>query len=264
MQMLVDGFTFYNELDMLEYRLTVLDEIVDYFVLVEATRTHAGNPKLLYYSMNKERYAKWNHKIIHIVVDLKSNKSWHNEHTQRRAIDQGFEQLNLKDNDIIMVSDVDEIPDINLLRAYLSMPDPKKDILLQQNVHVYSIENIAGMCTSTKVVPYKIYGDKYRYDCEFVRMWSAINHQEQQLVAANGGWHLTYFGDKNFVHNKLANFAHQEFNNEYFNTKDIIEEKIKTHKSLQGKDLQVVPVSENQYLPPRMDVFLRLFPISKK
>ena len=65
--MLVDGFTFYNELDMLEYRLTVLNDIVDYFILVEGTRTHAGNPKLMYYGMNKERFAKWNHKIIHML-----------------------------------------------------------------------------------------------------------------------------------------------------------------------------------------------------
>ena len=46
---IIDGFTFYNELDMLLYRLSVLDDIVDYFIIVEATKTHAGKDKILYY-----------------------------------------------------------------------------------------------------------------------------------------------------------------------------------------------------------------------
>jgi beta-1,4-mannosyl-glycoprotein beta-1,4-N-acetylglucosaminyltransferase len=47
--MIADGFTFYNELDMLLYRLSVLDDIVDYFIILEATKTHAGKDKILYY-----------------------------------------------------------------------------------------------------------------------------------------------------------------------------------------------------------------------
>ena len=45
--MLIDCFIFYNELEMLEYRLN--NSEADYFVIVEATLTHVGNPKKLYY-----------------------------------------------------------------------------------------------------------------------------------------------------------------------------------------------------------------------
>ena len=66
---IIDCFIFYNELDMLEYRLNVLNDVVDLFILVEATHTFVGNSKQLYYQENKERYQKFHNKIIHIIVD---------------------------------------------------------------------------------------------------------------------------------------------------------------------------------------------------
>jgi len=44
-----DCFIFFNELDLLEIRLKTLDKVVDYFVLVEADKTHRGKKKPLYY-----------------------------------------------------------------------------------------------------------------------------------------------------------------------------------------------------------------------
>lgn len=55
--MIIDCFTFFNELDVLEIRLRELDGVVDRFVLVEATLTHQGKPKPLLYAENKERFA---------------------------------------------------------------------------------------------------------------------------------------------------------------------------------------------------------------
>jgi len=53
-----DCFTFYNELDILEMRLNILDSDVDYFVLVEATTTYSGKEKKLIYDENKFRFKK--------------------------------------------------------------------------------------------------------------------------------------------------------------------------------------------------------------
>jgi beta-1,4-mannosyl-glycoprotein beta-1,4-N-acetylglucosaminyltransferase len=88
---IVDCFTFYNELTLLEYRLATLIDVVDHFIIVEANQTHMGKPKELYYSNNMERYAKFSHKIIHVVVDLPHteglntvrNDQWRNEEFQR-------------------------------------------------------------------------------------------------------------------------------------------------------------------------------------
>ena len=64
-----DIFIFFNELDLLEIRLNILDLYVDYFVIVECTETFSGLVKPLYYKENKDLFKKWNHKIIHYVVD---------------------------------------------------------------------------------------------------------------------------------------------------------------------------------------------------
>jgi beta-1,4-mannosyl-glycoprotein beta-1,4-N-acetylglucosaminyltransferase len=64
---IIDCFTFYNELEMLEYRLKTLYDTVDYFVLSEATLTHVGKSKKMYYDKNK--FKEYADKIIHVIVD---------------------------------------------------------------------------------------------------------------------------------------------------------------------------------------------------
>ena len=49
-----DTFLFFNELDLLEIRLNILDDYVDYFVLCEANQTFSGKDKKLYYKENKK------------------------------------------------------------------------------------------------------------------------------------------------------------------------------------------------------------------
>lgn len=67
--MIYDCFSFFNELDLLEIRLNTLDKVVDKFILFESTLTHTGNPKPLYYAENKDRFAKFSDRIVHIVVN---------------------------------------------------------------------------------------------------------------------------------------------------------------------------------------------------
>jgi len=61
-----DCFTFFNELDLPELRLKLLDDYVDWFVLTESNLTFSGKDKSYYFEENKNRYAPWLHKIIHI------------------------------------------------------------------------------------------------------------------------------------------------------------------------------------------------------
>ena len=100
MPKIIDGFTFYNELKMLSFRLEELYNIVDHFIIVEATKTHAGNDKELYFQNNKKKYTKYLDKVIHIIVDDMpcTSNAWDNEHHQRRSINTGINQLNLNDD----------------------------------------------------------------------------------------------------------------------------------------------------------------------
>ena len=63
-----DCFTFFNELDLLELRLKLLDEVVDHFVIAESNLTHAGREKPYHFEAAKERFVQWQHKIIYIPV----------------------------------------------------------------------------------------------------------------------------------------------------------------------------------------------------
>ena len=108
----IDVFPFFNELDILEIRLNALDPYVDYFILSEATKTFSGLDKPLYYQENKERFAKFEDKIIHNIVEDNTDP---NLHPYERDI---FQKNSIKeivmekasDDDAIIWSDVDEVP----------------------------------------------------------------------------------------------------------------------------------------------------------
>ena len=71
MRRVFDAFTFSDELDLLEARLTELDSAVYRHVLVEAPVTFQGGPKPLHYLENRDRFAPWADKIIHVTADLR-------------------------------------------------------------------------------------------------------------------------------------------------------------------------------------------------
>ena len=71
--MIYDCFTFFNELDLLEIRLNILDEYTDYFVIGESYETFSGLKKPLYYYENRERFEKWNDKIKRAKIILHDN-----------------------------------------------------------------------------------------------------------------------------------------------------------------------------------------------
>ena len=119
--MIVDSFAFFQELDLLEVRLTVMDPVVDRFVIVEGTRTYSGQPKPLRLEQAKERFSRWWPKIDYIVVDdwPKTDNAWITENHQRNALARGWAKL--QDDDIIISSDLDEIPNPDTVRRYLGM-----------------------------------------------------------------------------------------------------------------------------------------------
>ena len=149
---IVDCFIFYNELDMLMYRLDTLFTYVDYFVLVESKYTHSGKEKSLCYNENKNLFEKYNSQIVHIIlndfpykfpnIDYLKNQQWDNEHYQRNSIKNGIDKLNLNENDVIIVSDLDEIPDYNLLSSIKNNTFIVNNIYsLEQDFYYYNLNS---------------------------------------------------------------------------------------------------------------------------
>jgi beta-1,4-mannosyl-glycoprotein beta-1,4-N-acetylglucosaminyltransferase len=196
--MLIDCFIFYNELDILKKRLRYLDSVVDKFVLVESTTTFRGIPKELYYQNNKDMFREWHDKIIHIIVkDNPSGKDpWVREYFQRNCIARGL--LEFQDDDIVMVSDVDEIPNRTALRLPPDVPICSYNMIaFQYNFnYIQELEPWFGTVITTKEVLMQVSPQKLRE-----MRWSVPHYK-------NAGWHLSSFGDEKFIANKVYNFAH--------------------------------------------------------
>ena len=115
---------YFDEDLVLDIRLNILNDKVDKFIIVEATKNHAGKDKKLNFRI--ENFSKFKDKIIYVVVDdmplnVKSpKKGWHENHArdqfQRNAIERGYK--NFSDENIIMISDIDEIPDPKKLKEF--------------------------------------------------------------------------------------------------------------------------------------------------
>lgn len=251
---IVDCFTFYNELDMLKFRLEYLYDMVDHFVLVEATLTHTGNPKPLFFEINKPLFSKYLDKIVHIVVrDLKTNsiirslktdvvnKNWNREKHQRYCIQLGINKLNLQDNDRILISDLDEIPNKHILKNTYG----SGVYALEQELYYYTLNYKSNESwTMSRLIDYSTY--KQNPNPQFIR-----SKMLDIPKIKNAGWHFSYFGDINFIVNKIRNFCHADWFESL--TYDEIKEKISKGQvlldSYQFHTFSFVPVTENPNLP---------------
>lgn len=252
---IIDCFIFYNELDMLEFRLEELNDFVDRFVIVESTKTFVGKEKPLFFQDNIQRFEKYIDKITHIIENDMSNKNpWVNETTQRNAINKGVKSLNLKDNDIILISDVDEIPDTKTLSDF-KKNGVNQLFTLRQEMYYYNLTcKFNGVWHFPKAINYLTY-KMYENSPQTIRMTSG-------QIIYNGGWHFSYFGDANFIKNKINNFSHQEYNSDEFTNQEHIETVIKSGKDLFKREKDnitytIIQPEENPYLPKNYKKLLK-------
>ena len=264
---IIDCFTFYNELDLLTYKLNVLNDIVDYFVLVEATHTFIGKEKTLYYESNKEAYKKFHKKIIHVIVDdfpykspnidINKGDQWINENFQRIAIGRGIKQIELKQDDLIIIGDLDEIADPNTLKLLKYNPIPNNLLVcLTMDMYYYNLTTrFRDKWFHAKILTYDVMLNTGK-SCEEIRMTWNIPAIDK------GGWHLSYFGDAKFIKNKIVNFAHQEFNKSEYTDIGAITKRVQESNDLFGRNncvLDKISVKENKYLPPQYQTYLKKY-----
>lgn len=260
---LIDCFTFYNELDMLEYRLNVLDEVVDYFVIAEANQTYSGQPKQLYFEKHKDRFKKFQHKLIHLVVDLpykapdidySKRQKWINEGYQRNSLQQGLDTLPKTTRDLIMVSDLDEIPDPSTLRQIKEGNIKVEVNRFEMALYYYNMHTkFDAAWTGSKIFTYQYLNDS-KNTFDDIRLMTCPN-------IPNGGWHLSYFGDELFIKNKIESFAHQELNTSEFCDPETIKQRMRDGHDLYGRSVAPTQISikDNPYLPPKYAVYLTKF-----
>ena len=262
---IIDCFIFYNELELLTYRLNILNDVVDYFVLVESTHTHIGKEKELIYEKNKNLFEQFKDKIIHVIVDdfqyklpntnFPNGYQWQNENHQRNCIDRGLQKLDLQPEDCIIISDLDEIADPRTLQLIKDGTISVSLNSLEMDLYYYNLNSkIINKWNYSKIILFK----KYK---ELSISTNAIRAYECPKIV-NGGWHLSYFGDTTFIKNKIQQFGHQEYNNNEYTDETKIQERINTCSDLFGRwynSIVNIKLKDNTYLPVQYEKYLTQF-----
>lgn len=212
-----DCFTFYNELELLDLRLAEMYDHVDHMVLVEANTTFTNIPKSFTFEQNLDRYSQYLDKIIHVKVEDMpcTTDPWDNEIHQRNAIDRGLSAA--QDDDIVIISDIDEIMRSTALQTLRS--DHENDIWgLRMPLFNFTFNHMLvtadyysvwGMAARRRVLPA---ADDFRRARLNLNHFSYNYSHNRLRIIEHAGWHFTYLGDTEFARNKIRSFAHQESN----------------------------------------------------
>lgn len=205
--MAIDAFIFNDELDLLELRLGQLDEVVDHFVLVESDRTFTGRPKPRYYLENVSRFSKWNHKIVRVGMQGLQTGPWEAERRHRDAVLAGINGLNCNPNETLTFSDLDEIPNPEVIKAYtpnLGLRNLKQltfyynfNHLMNYGERSWSRARIGTIADINQFKPDGFRGGPRDMDSTFPSL-------------EDGGWHCSYFGSLARIRNKVNSFAHDD------------------------------------------------------
>lgn len=250
---IVDCFTFYNEYKMLKFRLTELYDVVDHFVIVEADKTHAGANKEMNFLRIEKEIKQFLDKVIYIqVTDMPiGNDAWAREKHQRNCISRGLDVLDLNGDDIVVITDCDEIPDPNSLKESLGHVI-LQPVILRQDLYYFNLSTrVNNKWYHPKLATYDLV--KEYKGPENIRMSNST------WMIERGGWHFSYFFDVEMIQNKLKNFAHQEFNTEDLISEENIKEAISERRDLfkrDGIDYEFVDIKDNSYLPKNYKMLL--------
>ena len=241
--MIYDCFIFNNEIDLLELRLSILDDVVDKFVIIEGNKTFSGNSKESNFIAHWDRFKKWEDKIIYKFFEMPDfDVSWDREIYSRNYY---LSLPDFNDEDIIISSDLDEIPNPEAIRCVNDWIDDENHFTFQMNFYMYYLNNfMTSNWFGTRVATYKYLKDKTIDD---IREATEDENRISGPIIDNGGWHFSYFGGKEMIKKKIESFSHTEHNNEQ--TKSNIEGNLKSNSDLFNRNVsfKVIEMTEDEY-----------------
>ena len=223
--MLIDAFTYFNEKELVELRLKYLNPIVDYFVVIESNITFTGKEKKWNFpEVLKNNLKEFSHKIQYhqMNVDLKKaeeeknpnykggtrGRSWKVESMQRNFIKEVIKKFS--QNDIIIMSDLDEIPSKDKISFVKSCdfkviaPVAFEQSSFHLNCNYLEMEKWIGSVAVTKELI-----DKYE-----PQIFRDLRKRISRFTEA--GWSFSSFGGVKRIREKIESFCHEEYNKEKY------------------------------------------------
>ncbi len=249
-----DCFQYFNEDHIVDLRFNILKDSVDFFVIVESTINHQGERKKLHFDINK--YKSLKKKIIYIVVDdtpkeiIKSHKGGESlvEQHQRNSILKGLKKCD--DNDLIILSDVDEIPDLNKLKIF----DKNNYAVFSQKMFMYKL-NLLNMSEDnwhgSKICLKKnLKSPQWLRNLKFKKypFWRIDKPKNLQIIE-NGGWHFSYLQKAENISKKIKSFSHGEFNKDHIINEENIRTKIEKGEDIFEREHKIKKIEMDSSFP---------------
>lgn len=257
-----------NEVDAFEIRLAELDPVVDIHVIAESTTTYSGDPKPLFYEEDSDRFKPWKDKIRRVIVDDPPPKNygvfqpfgdpdrWRRENWQRAALSRALKDL--EPDDVVIVSDADEIPRAELILEYL-----EREITHPVRPHLpMHVGMLNWRWPHTLGVILRVFRGhellQGGHDPETIRRvnvadewtvpnWPIFHGDGNGYDLGRYGWHLSYLGGPDAIRYKLRVAAHPELEREEWMTDEHIERCLAT-----GHDLFDRPDRWCYWIPPSL------------
>ncbi len=252
--MIYDTFIFFNELELLELRLMIMDKYVDKFVLIEAPYTFTNQKKELFFANNKSKFQKYLHKIIHVIIDNypMNNDPWENEYFSRNCIANERKKI-CNNEDIILLSDIDEIP--NLKKVNIS--DIKDNFyVFKQKLYYYYLNCLqAQKWKGTILFKYLLLKD--------VEMSTIRKKRNKIKNVIDGGWHFSYQGGYEKIVSKMKAYSETQTNTFEFTNKENIQKSLDfgtdhLHRTEKYATKKFVPLDKE--LPDCVNDFIKKYP----
>lgn len=231
--MVFDCIPFFNELDILKLRMQIMAPYVDFFVIEEASVTFSGEPKRMIFAENRQLFAEYEGKIRYVPVEnspMEGVTTHERDKFQKNQLIRGL--FDCKPEDIIIFSDVDEIPNPNTLTKLMERFESGKVYHLAQRMFYcfLNMEETSGNLLSiTGEFPKverrmwlgtKVFGKRSIPENGIIELREASVMAPGAVRVADGGWHFGYMGSSREtdvsrrIGTKVVAAAHQEYNDE--------------------------------------------------
>ena len=252
--MLIDTFIFFNEKELAELRIKYLNSVVDFYVVVEANITHQGKkknwnfPNILKNNL-KEFASKIQYHQLDIDIDkiknenswiihgVKGDEAWRIENYQRNFIKDACKKFS--GNDILIISDVDEIPSKKKLEFVLSC-DFKQIAPIAFEQHLFHLD-----CNYLKQESWRGSILTTMQICNTYSPQELRNARNKISHLSDSGWSFSSFGSYEVIKEKFKAFAHKEYNNEKFINLQHIETCKKTGSDLFKRNIKTQKIKKS-------------------
>ena len=207
--LLVDCFLYNDEVELLELRLQLLDTVVDRFVIVASNETFTGIAKAEAFPVNNPLVLGYSDRVDLIMLDrLDGTTAWEKESFSRNAMSDRLQELS--SSDLIMVSDIDEIPNPVILKKIKDEDRLQDSVVLE--LAYFNFKFNFKMFHGLQAIwagPVISRGNIFESPQSMRdRRWSLM--QDSATSISSAGWHFSFLTKTGDITAKLASFSHQE------------------------------------------------------